>query len=142
MVGKKSVKAAEIRGYIKIRCQLGVSENEIFEELCDVHGQNEVSYATITRWVKKFKSGCDSINNAPKSGRPCSATSNNMVKKVCDVVKSEARLTVNQIADIVGISVASVFRIIKRNLKMRRITARWIPHLLSDMSDFQQPENC
>ena len=118
MVGKKSVKAAEIRGYIKIRCQLDVSENEIFEELCDVHGQNEVSYATITRWVNKFKSGCDSIINAPKAGRPFIATSNNMVKNVCDVVKSDARLTVNPIANIVGISAASVFRIITRNLKM------------------------
>ena len=100
--------------------------------MCVVHGQNEVSYATVTRWMKKFKNGCVSINDAPNSGRPCSATSNTMVKKVCDVVKSDARLTVHQIASIVGISAASVFRIVKRHLKMRRITARWIPHLLSD----------
>ncbi|XP_045194792.2 protein GVQW3-like [Mercenaria mercenaria] len=106
MVGKRSVKAAEIRGYIKTRCQLSVSAKEIFDELCVVHGQNEVSYATVTRWIKKFKSGCDSINDAPKSGRPCSATSNTMVNKVCDVVKSDARLTVHQIASGVGISAA------------------------------------
>ncbi|XP_053406375.1 cytochrome P450 26A1-like [Mercenaria mercenaria] len=62
MVGKRSVKAAEIRGYIKTRCQLSVSAKEIFDELCVVHGQNEVSYATVTRWIKKFNSGCDSIN--------------------------------------------------------------------------------
>ncbi|XP_053390950.1 protein GVQW3-like, partial [Mercenaria mercenaria] len=114
MVGKRSVKAAEIRGYIKTRCQLGVSAKEIFNELCVVHGQNEVSYATVTRWIKKFRSGCDSINDAPKSGRPCSATSNTMVNKVCDVVKSDARLTVHQIASRVDISAASVFRILKR----------------------------
>ena len=48
------------------------------------------------------------------------------------MVKSDARLTVHQIAGIVGVSAASVFRILKRNLNMRRITARWIPHLLSD----------
>ena len=132
MVGKKRVKAADIRGYIKTRCQLGVSPKEIFEQLCDVHDQNEVSYATVTRWVKKFKSGCDSIYDAPKSGRPCSGTSKDMVEKVCNVVKSDAKLNTHQIASIVGISAASVFRILKRNLKMRRITARWIPHLLSD----------
>lgn len=132
MAGKKSVKAAEIRGYIKTRCQLGVSPKEIFDELCAVHGQNEVSYATVTRWVKKFKTGCDSIYDAQKPGRPCSATASKMVEKVCDVVKSDARLTVHQIATRVGISAASVFRILKRNLKMRRISARWIPHLLSD----------
>lgn len=41
MVGKRSVKAVEIRAYIKTRCQLGVSEKEIFDELCIFHGLNK-----------------------------------------------------------------------------------------------------
>ena len=52
MVGKKSVKAAEIRGDMMTQCQLVVSTKEIFDELCPVHGQNEVSYATVTRRIK------------------------------------------------------------------------------------------
>jgi hypothetical protein len=36
IVGKKIVNAAEIRCYIKTRCQLGVSDMESFEEFCDV----------------------------------------------------------------------------------------------------------
>ncbi len=133
MVGKRSKNAAEIRAYIKYRCQLGVTARKIFNELGTVYGQNELSYATVTRWVKKFKVSCGSIKDAPKSGRPRSATSNKMVKKVCDVLKSDARLTVRQIANTVGSSPASVLRILKRDLGMRRITARWIPHLLTDM---------
>ena len=79
------------------------------------------------RWVEKFKTGCDSIYDAHKPERSCK-----MIEKVCDVVKSDARLTVLQIATRVGISAATVFCILKRNLKMRRDSARWIPHLLSD----------
>ena len=97
-----------------------VYRRRIFE-LCAVHGQNEVSYAKVTGWIKKFKTGCDSLYDAQKPERPYSATASKMVEKVCDVVKYD-----------VSISAASVFRILKRNLKMRRISARWIPHLLSD----------
>lgn len=132
MVGKRSVKAAEIRGYIKTRVLLGYSVKEIFNDLCAVHGHNEVSYTTVSRWVKKFKSGYDSINDAPKCGRLRSVTSKNMVEKVHEIVKSDARLTIEQISKSVGMSAASVFRILKRDLKMRRIAARWIPHLLTE----------
>ena len=84
MVGNKSVKAAEIRCYIKTRWQLGVSSKEIFYELSAVHGQNEQLYATVKRQVKKFKTGCDSIYDAQRPGHPCSATASKMVEKVCE----------------------------------------------------------
>ena len=99
----------------------------VFDELCAVHGQNDVSYATFTR---SLKPDVTLIYDAQKLGRPCSATASKMVEKVCDV--ADARLTAHQLATRVGISVASVFRILKHSLKMRRISARWIPHLLSD----------
>ena len=83
------------------------------------------------RWVKKFKTGCDSIYDAQKLD-VLQCHCKQMVEKLCDVVKSDARLTVHQIATRVGISAASVFRILKRNLKMRYISARWIFHLLSN----------
>jgi hypothetical protein len=46
------------------------------------------------------------------------------------VVKSDSRLTVHQIASIIGISAASAFRNLKLTLQMRRFTVIWMPHLL------------
>jgi hypothetical protein len=55
-----------------------------------------------------------------------------MVKKVCNVLKSDTRLAVHHITNTVGSPPASVLLILKRDLGMWHITARWIPHLLTD----------
>ena len=119
--------------YIKNRSKLGIASKDIFQELCNVYGQNEVSYSTVTRWVKKFKMGLEGVKDATKPGRSHNAATNNVIqKKVLEVVDSDARLTVREIAQKVGVSPATTIRILKRELKMTRISARWIPHLLSE----------
>ena len=41
-----------------------------------------VSYDTVWQWKKKFESGVESIKNAPKSGRPKSASLKEIVSKI------------------------------------------------------------
>ena len=48
------------------------------------------------------------------------------------MVNSDARLNIYQIVSTVGNSAASVFRILKRNLKLDALQLDWIPYLLSD----------
>lgn len=52
----------------------------------------------------------------------------------------EARYTVQDIARMVGITVGSAFTILKKILKVKRLTARWIPHLLTDEQKQQRVE--
>ena len=75
MVGKKSPFTDQIRSYIKNRCILGIQAKDIFNEICRVYGNNELSFSSVTRWCKKFKSGVDSVEDAPHACRPKTATS-------------------------------------------------------------------
>lgn len=43
--------------------------------------ENEMSYATDMRWIKKCKSGWDCINDTPKSARPSIATFKTIVEQ-------------------------------------------------------------
>ena len=52
-----------------------------------------------------------------------------LVKKL---FKRDARITVCDIAGKVGISLSMVHLILKKHLKVRKIFARWVPHLLTD----------
>lgn len=122
----------EIRGYIKTRFKLGKPAKAIFDELCVAYGHRIVSYSTVTRWYKRFKSGIESVESAPRPGRPASAIVPQIIQKVQNILKKDARLTTRQIAKAVGISTGSAFKILKRDLKVRRIAARWIPHLLNE----------
>ena len=130
MVGKRSPFSDQTRSHIKNRCILGIQAKDIFNEICRVYGNNELSFSSVTRWCKKFKSVVDSVEDAPHARRPKTATSQKIVKKVTNFVATNARFTTRHIAECVGISVGGAHTSLSCDLKMRRISARWIPHLL------------
>ena len=55
-----------------------------------------------------------------------------MCKKVRDLVYSDRRIQVAEIAQASGISPGSVSTILHGHLGMRKLTARWVPKSLSD----------
>ena len=132
MVGRSVDKKDEIRAYIKARSKLGCSLKKLMTEISTAFGPSYVSYDTVRRWKKKFESGVESIKNAPKSGRPKSASRKEIVSKIKEIIEGDARLTVRDIARKVGISLSTVHPILKKHLKVRKISARWVPHLLTD----------
>ena len=91
-----------------------------------------MSYDTVRSWKNKFESGVESIKNAPKSGRPKFATRKEIVSKIKEIIEGDARFTVCDIARKVGISLSTVHLILKKHWKVRKIFARWVPHLLTD----------
>ena len=91
-----------------------------------------MSYDTVRSWKNKFESGVESIKNAPKSGRPKFASRKESVSKVKEIIEGDARFKVRDIARKVGISLSTVHLILKKHLKVRKIFARWVPHLLTD----------
>ena len=130
MVGRSVDKKDEIRAYIKARSKFGCSLKKLMTEISTAFEPSCVSYNTVWRWKKKFESGVESIKNAPKSGRPKSASRKEIVSKIKEIIEGDARFTVRDIVRKVGISLSTVHVILKKHLKVRKISARWVPHLL------------
>ena len=97
-----------------------------------------MSYDTVKSWKNKFESGEESIKNAPKSGRPKFASRKEIVSKIKEIIEGNARFTVRDIARKVGISLSTVHLILKKHLEVRKIFARWVPHLLTDEQNRQR----
>ena len=138
MVGRSVNKKVEIRAYIKARSKHGCSLKKLMTEISTAFGPSCVSYDTVWRWRKKFESGVESIKNAPKSGRPKSASRKEIVSKIKEIIEGDARFTVRDIARKVDISLSTVHLILKKHLKVRKISARWVPHLLTDQQKRQR----
>lgn len=132
MVGRRAEKSVQIRSYIKIRHELGLKARAIHNEICRVYGANEVSYRTVDRWISKFKSGQQHIEDSARPGRKCSVVTPKIIEKIKELLVQDARYTTRDIASKVGVSTGTAFVILKKILKVRRIAARWIPHLLTD----------
>ena len=90
-------------------------------------GTTNFLFSSVTRLCKKFKSGVDSVEDAPHARRPKTPISQKIIEKVTILIATDARFTTRHIAKCVGISVGSAHTILRRDLKMRRISARWIP---------------
>ena len=93
-------------------------------------------------WVRQFKEGRKSCENKPKEPRPRTSRSEDMIARVEQMVMEERRLTVKQIAAIAGISVGSVDTILHEDLKMRKISARWVPRMLTDENKASRVAMC
>ncbi|XP_068085434.1 histone-lysine N-methyltransferase SETMAR-like [Anabrus simplex] len=86
----------------------------------------------VHSWVRQFNEGRTSCDNKPKQPRAHTSRSDDMIEKVERIVLGDHRMTVEQIASSVGISVGSVHTILHDDLKMRKVSSRWVPRMLTD----------
>ena len=122
----------EYRAVIRYLYLKGKTGQEIHCELTNVYGSSAPSYAQVKFWVGEFKRSRTSLEDETRSGRPSDATDEEMCNKVRDLVYSDRRIKVEEIANALHISHGSVSTTLHDRLGMHKLTARWIPKSLSD----------
>ena len=125
-------KISEQRVYCKIRAQLGFPPIEIHADLQKVYGNGALKYATVCKWVRHFNNGRESIENDPWVGRPVSVLTEKNVATVKMLIEEHTRYTMQEIEELSGIHSSSVLKILREQLGLCKICARWVPHLLTD----------
>ena len=76
--------------------------------------------------------GLKSIENNPRVGRPVSVLTEKNIATVKMLIEEDTRYTVQEIEELRGIHSSSVLKILRERLGLRKICARWVPHLLTD----------
>ena len=94
----------EYRAVIRYLYLKGKTGQEIHCELTNVNGSSAPSYAQVKFWVGEFKRGRSSLEDETRSGRPSDATDEEMCNKVRDLVYSDRRVKVEEIASTLHIS--------------------------------------
>ena len=89
-------------------------------------GDSSPSLTTIRKWFNEFQRGNTSTTDAPRSGRPKTATSKEIVEKVRQVVLADRRLKLIEVAKASGISKERAHHILHKVLGMRKLSARWV----------------
>ena len=86
--------------------------------------------AQILGGLKLLKLGNFLLKIIPS--RPKTSVTKANIAAVKIVVEQDARLSVKDIASCTGISEGSVQTILKKRLDLRKVCARWVPHLLTE----------
>lgn len=121
----------EQRAVIKYLCKKSLTSKEIHNDMNTTLGESAPSYTTVKKWTAEFKRGRESVEDDPRAGRPSTSTTEENIGKVCDLILQNRRLTIREIADTVGISYERTQNIIVNKLGYSKVSARWVPRLLS-----------
>ncbi|KAG5323773.1 SETMR methyltransferase, partial [Pseudoatta argentina] len=125
------MKKNEFHAVIKHLHMKCLTPKEIKAELDNVHSTSAPAFATVYNWVNEFKRGRTSTCNAPRSERPIETTTPEIIDKVHDIVLTDRRVKVRELIEATGISHGTVISILHEQLGMKKLSARWVPRLLT-----------
>ena len=109
------------------------SVGNIHKRLCAVYGSCAVDRSTVGRWVRRVKAsgrGETELRDRPRSGRPATATSPDMLQRTEDIIQADRRITSRQLAIQLSVSNGSAMAIIDA-LGYSKVCARWVPRSLT-----------
>ena len=117
------------RAVIEFLVSEGEPPKQIFERLVNVYGDASLAYSTVKKWVSRIKHEEDdpslsSLQDRPRSGRPSSAVNPGNNDKVEKLIRDDRRITIDDIAERVGVSHGSAVNIVNRRHRLKGIHSR------------------
>ena len=129
----------EQRINIKFCVKLGKTATETLKMLRDVCGDSSMSKTRVFEWHKRFVEGRE---DDPKSGRPCTSTTDTNIEKVWQLVRSDRRLTIRVIANELEMDKETVRTILVATLGMRKVCSKMVPRLFTEEQKAQRLNAC
>ncbi|XP_066944563.1 protein GVQW3-like [Macrobrachium rosenbergii] len=120
----------EARTNIKFLVKLGWKNCQIIDALHQVYGDNAPKKSTTYKWITRFRSGRDDVEDDPRSGRPSTSVCEEHMDAVRNLIEEDRQITTELVADTLNISVGSAYTILVENLGLSKLSARWVPKLL------------
>lgn len=124
--------SAEQRVAIKFCVKLNKTASETHEMLQLAYKEAALSRSRTFEWHKRFKKGRESTQDDHRSGRPKTSKTEGNIEVVKEKILSDRRLTIREVADDTDLAFATVQSILTEDLGMRRVSAKFIPKLLTD----------
>ena len=117
---------------IKFCQKLGDTQVETIQKIQQAFGNEALSPTKIKQWFKCFKDGHASVESDPRLGRTSTSQKEEVMDQVHKKVLENCCLTVQEIVAEVGISTGSVHSILTEDLNLWRVSAKFVPKLLTE----------
>lgn len=130
-LSKQDFNVNEQRTNIKFCVLLKKSPAETLQMLTEAYGAEALKKSQVYEWHKRFREGRVNTADEPRSGRPSTATNDEKIEQVRQVVRANRRISIDDIASEVDLSHGSVHTILHDHLEMHRICLRVVPKMLT-----------
>ena len=111
--------------------RLGKTGDERYEMLQAAFGESCLSRSKTFEWYSHFKSGHQSFKDNPRPGRPSTSHTKETVARVREIICADRCLTIREVAEEVRIVFGTCQKILTEDLRMRHVTAKFVPRLLT-----------
>lgn len=123
---------------IKTYQRAGKSVSEVRKLLGEAYGDKALSRNRVYSWYKMFKEGREDTNAQTGKGHLHYVRTKENVNLLDNLIKEDRRKSVNILVLESGLSRGTVERIIKDDLNLSKLSARWVPRLLDSGHKRQQ----
>ncbi len=110
--------------------KLGWKFQQIQQSLRQVYQQRTLSNASIYHWLREFRRGRTWLVDKPCAARCKTGRCRANVRAVEDMVAQDRRVSIAKMSLDSGVSVTSIHRILKLDLKLVKKCAIFVPHVL------------
>ena len=96
-----------------------------YKKLQRDYGKHSLSREQVFRWQKSFLEGREQVEDEPRAGRLSTSKTDDNVKRVRSLVRSDLRLTLRMISCELNLNRFTVHQILTQDLDMRKSTPIW-----------------
>ncbi|GFN90247.1 histone-lysine N-methyltransferase SETMAR [Plakobranchus ocellatus] len=131
----------EIRAVVRFQFAKGTKCSVIYREVVENYGEHAMSMTQVYLWCSWFKDGRTSLQDEPRFGRPNTANNDWSTARVDELIKVDRRVKLKEISLKIDIPKTNVYEIVHDKLRYRKVSARWVPKMLSGEHKRQRVEN-
>ncbi|GFO46264.1 histone-lysine N-methyltransferase SETMAR [Plakobranchus ocellatus] len=99
-----------------------------------------MSRCRVYKWCTWFGEGRTSLGDEPKFGRPKTSTNEENTTRVDELIRCDRRMKIREIALKPEIPKSTVHEIVHDTLGYRKVSARWVPKMLTEDHKLQRVE--
>ena len=122
----------EERYAIKFCFKLGKNTTETYGMLQTAFGASCMNRASVFEWHKRFNEGRKSVRDDERCGRSKEVRTPELIGQIKDFMNKDRRVSIETIIAQFDVSVGTVHTIIREELKIRKICAKFVPRVFRE----------
>ena len=119
----------------------GVLGAEIHRRLSTQYGDSAVPRRSKYEWIEKFKSGRTNVTHEGEAGCPSTSTTDEKIQQAREMVRTNRRVAIDEVACSQQISQGSAYQIIHEQ-GFHKVCERWVPRELTAEHKRKRVEIC
>jgi len=132
----------EQRSVIRFLQAEGLPGAYIHLRMCAQYGDKDVSRRFVYEWIEMIENGRMILTDVEHSRLPATALTTRNEEGTLELIRENRRLTIEEVAGRLNVSVGSVYSLIHDSLKFSKVCSKWVPKEMTEEHKLKRLDVC